>query len=66
MSWGKIFAILTCGLYYKHTTIANDNSSVVIKWSSKLIDAARGVIYDRHLFIVQATDCLKKYFNFQF
>ncbi len=34
-------------------TIVNDNFSVVIKWSS--IDVARGVIYDRHMFIVQAT-----------
>jgi hypothetical protein len=24
---------------------------------ASLIDAARGAIYDRHLFIVQATDC---------
>ncbi len=36
-------------------TIVNDDSSVVIKWSSKLIDAARGIIYDRHMFTVQAT-----------
>ncbi len=36
-------------------TIVNDDSSVIIKWSSKLIDAARGIIYDRHMFIVQAT-----------
>ncbi len=41
-----------CGLYYKHVTIVNDS---VIKWSFKLIDAARGVIYDRHVFIIQAT-----------
>jgi hypothetical protein len=31
-------------------------TSVVIKWSSKRIDAARGVIYDRHMFIVQANE----------
>jgi len=37
-------------------TIANDDASVFIKWSFKLIDIARGVIYDRHMFIVQATD----------
>ncbi len=43
------------GLYYKHMTIVNEDSIVIIKWSSKLIDAARGVIYDRHIFIVQAT-----------
>jgi hypothetical protein len=36
--------------------IVNDESSVVIKWSFKFIDTARGVIYDRHMFIVQATD----------
>ncbi len=35
---------------YKHMTIINDDSSVVIKWSSKLIDAARGVIYDTHVY----------------
>ncbi len=45
-----------CGLYYKHMTIVNDDSSVISRWSSKLIDAARGVIYDHHMFIVQATD----------
>ncbi len=43
------------GLYYKHMTIVNDDSNVIIKWSCKLIDTARGVIYDRHMFIVQAT-----------
>jgi hypothetical protein len=36
-------------------TIVNDDSSIVIKYSFKLIDANRGVIYDRHIFIVQAT-----------
>jgi hypothetical protein len=36
-------------------TIINDDSSVIIMWSSKLIDAARGVIYDHHMFIVYAT-----------
>jgi hypothetical protein len=45
----------TSGLYYKHMTIVIDDSSIVIKWSFKLIDTARGVIYDRHMFIVQAT-----------
>ncbi len=46
---------LICGLYYKHMTIVNDDSSVIIKWSFKLIDAARGVVYDRHMFIAQPT-----------
>ncbi len=41
--------------HYKHVMIVNDDSSGVIKWSFKLIDAARGVIYDRHMFILQAT-----------
>jgi hypothetical protein len=44
------------GLYYKHVMLINDASSGVIKWSFKLTDAARGVIYDRHVFIIQATD----------
>ncbi len=45
-----------CGLYYKHVMIVNDASSGINKWSLELIDTARGVIYDRHMFIVQATD----------
>ena len=45
----------TSGLYYKHMTIVIDDSSIVIKWSFKLIDTARGIIYDFHMFIVQAT-----------
>jgi hypothetical protein len=48
----------TSGLYHKHMTIVNDDSSIIIKWSSKLIDTATGVIYDRHMFIVQATGIL--------
>ncbi len=46
----------TSGLYYKHMTIVNDNSSIISKWSSKLIDDARVIIYDRHMFIVEATE----------
>jgi hypothetical protein len=52
LEWGNIEI---CGLHYKHVTIVNDDSSIVTKWSSKLIDAARGVIYNRHMFILQAT-----------
>ncbi len=44
-----------CGQYYKHVTLVNDASSGIIKWSFKLTDAARGIIYDRHMFIIQAT-----------
>jgi hypothetical protein len=36
-------------------TIVNDDSSIVSKWSSKIIDNARVVIYDHHMFRVQAT-----------
>ncbi len=42
-------------------TIVNDDSSIIIKWSFKLIDTARGVTYNRHMFIVQTTD--KKSFS---
>ncbi len=56
------------GLYYKHVTIVNDDSSVVSKWSVKLIDDPRVIIYDHHRFIIQATglfviDEEKKFYN---
>ncbi len=35
--------------------VVNDDSSVVIKLATSLIADARVVIYDRHMFIVQAT-----------
>ena len=35
-------------------TIVNDNSRVVNKLEASLTDDARVVIYDRHMFIVQA------------
>ncbi len=38
--------IYNCGLYYKHVTIVNDDSSAVSKWSFKLIDDPRVIIYD--------------------
>jgi hypothetical protein len=43
------------GLYYKPKTIVNDDSRVVIKLEASLTDDARVVIYDGHMFIVQAT-----------
>ncbi len=46
---------VTCVLYYKHETIVNDTSSSVNKPKASLNDAARGVIYDHHVFIIQAT-----------
>jgi hypothetical protein len=45
----------TCGLYYKPTTIINDDSRVVNKLEASLTDDVRVVICDRHMFIVQAT-----------
>jgi hypothetical protein len=51
------FTIVTClqysGLYYKLMTIINDNSSITNKLEITLIDGARVVIYDRHMFTVQ-------------
>jgi hypothetical protein len=40
--------------------IVNDNSSVVSEQSLQLIDYARGAIYDRRMFIIQATDVYYK------
>jgi hypothetical protein len=48
-----------CGLYYKPMTIVNDDSRVVNKLEASFTDDARVVIYDRHMFIVQATGQLK-------
>jgi hypothetical protein len=45
----------TNGRYYKHVMIVNDDSSVISKWSFKLIDDPGVIIYDRHRFIIQAT-----------
>jgi len=46
---------VTGRLYYKHIMIVNDDSSIVSRWSFKLIDAARVIIYDRTKFIIKAT-----------
>jgi len=45
----------TSDLYYKHVTIVNYTSSGVNKLKALLNDDARVVIYDNHMFIVQAT-----------
>ncbi len=37
-------------------TIANDESRVIKKLEASLTDDSRVIIYDRHMFIVQATD----------
>ena len=44
-----------CGLYYKHVTIVYYASSVVNNLKASLNDDARVVLYDRHMFIAQAT-----------
>ncbi len=41
-------------MYYKRITIMNDDSSIINKIDASLTDDARVVIYDRHMFIVQA------------
>jgi len=41
-------------------TIVNDTSSGINKLKASLNDAARSVIYDRHVFIIQATDRCQK------
>ncbi len=46
---------MSCGLYYQHITIVNDNPSIVNKFEDSLTDDARVVIYDRYMFIVQAS-----------
>jgi hypothetical protein len=45
------------GLYNKPITIVNNDSSIVNKLEASLTDDAGVVIYDCHMFIVQATDC---------
>ncbi len=45
----------TCSLYYKHITILNDDSRVFNKLETSLTDNAKVIIYDCHMFIVQAT-----------
>ncbi len=43
------------GLYYKPVMIINDDFRVINKLETSLTDNARVVIYDHHMFIVQAT-----------
>ncbi len=44
-----------CGLYYKHITIVNDDSSIINWWHLSLTYDARVVFYDINMFIIQAT-----------
>ncbi len=47
---------LTSGLYYKPMMIVNGDSRLINKLGTSLTDDARVVIYDHHMFIVQATE----------
>jgi len=47
--------LVTSSLYYKPITIVNDNSSIVNKLETSHIDDARVIIYNFHMFKVQAT-----------
>ncbi len=46
---------VACGLYYRHIMVVNDESSIVNKFETSLSDDARVIIYNRHMFTVQAT-----------
>ncbi len=50
-----ILPSFSSGLYYKHLTIVNYASSSVNKLRASLNHDATVVIYDRHMFKVQAT-----------
>ncbi len=52
---GTSFSFSTCGLYYKHIIIVNYDSSIINKFGASLTGDARVIIYDRQMFIVQAT-----------
>ena len=47
---------MTSGLYYKHITIVNYDSSVVTKFGVHLLTMLRVVLYDYHMFTLQAND----------
>jgi hypothetical protein len=49
------------GLYYKPMMIVTDDSRVITKLETSLNDDARVIIYDHHMFIVQATGFTLKY-----
>ncbi len=53
--WMTSFFAYIRGLYCKPITIVNDNPRVINKLKTSLTDDARVVIYDHHMFIVQAT-----------
>jgi hypothetical protein len=48
------------GLYYKHITIVNDNSSIINKGRLSFTDNTRVIIYYHNIFILKATACWHK------
>ncbi len=47
--------LVLSGLYYKPVTIVNDDSSIINKLETSRTNDVRVIIYDRGMFIVQAT-----------
>jgi hypothetical protein len=50
----RFLKLAICGLYYKPMTMINDDARIIKKLDASLTDDARVIIYDHHLFIVQA------------
>ncbi len=48
--------LTSSGLYYKHIMIVNDDSSIINMSLKSLTDDTRVIIYDRNMFIIQATE----------
>ncbi len=54
------------GLYYKQVTIVNEDSSIINKFEASLTHETRVIIYDHHMFTVQATGhllAIKKFYQ---
>ncbi len=51
----ELIILVFSGLYYIPMMIVNDDSKVVNKLEASLTDDTRVIIYDHHMFIVQAT-----------
>jgi hypothetical protein len=46
-------------MYYKPMTIVTDDARIIDKLDASLTDDSRVIIYDCHMFVVQATDDTK-------
>ncbi len=55
----KIIILTTGGLYYKHITIVNDDSSIINKWLESFTDDTRVIVQNHNMFIILATDVYK-------